>query len=101
MNKDTLPPGWTGNKSRHHMKIEGYTLKVERSTHDTSRWVCEIWVTSPLNNFVLLRDYVRYISAEEARDACKWLLRDHLSRASRLLENMEYAGGTCATRTGR
>jgi len=36
MNKDTLPAGWTGNKSRHHMKIEGYTLKVERSTHDTS-----------------------------------------------------------------
>jgi hypothetical protein len=85
MNKDTLSPGWTGNKSRHHMKIEGYTLKVERSTHDTSRWVCEIWVTSSLKNFVLLRDYARYISAEEARDACKRRLRDHLSRALRLL----------------
>jgi hypothetical protein len=83
------------------MKIEDYTLKVERSTHDTSRWVFEIWVGSSLKNFVLLRDYGRYSSPEEARDACKRRLRDHLSRASRALENMEYAGGTCATRTGR
>ena len=85
MNKDTLPPGWTGNKSRHHMKIEGYTLKVERSTHDTSRWVWEIWFATGLKNSVLLRDYGRYTSPEEARDACKRRFRDHLSRTLRLL----------------
>jgi hypothetical protein len=81
MNKNTLPTGWTGNKSRHRMKIGPYTLEVIELSVLTEAWVWNIWVDKTL----FLNDSGRWESPEGARDACKLALKDHLSRILRQL----------------
>jgi len=85
MNKNTLPTGWTGNKSRHHMKIGPYTLEVIELSVLTEAWVWNIWIDSTLKKSLFLNDSGRWSSPEEARDACKLVLKDHLSRILRQL----------------
>ena len=82
MNKDTLPTGWTGNKSRHRMKVGAFTLEVIELSGLTEAWVWNIRV----EKILFLTDSGRWDSPEGARDACKLALKDHLSRTLRLLD---------------
>jgi hypothetical protein len=81
MNKNTLPAGWTGNKSRHHMKVGAFTLEVIELPGMAEVWVWNIWV----DKILFLNDSGRWDSPEGARDACKLALKDHLSRILRQL----------------